>query len=222
MSYEAGNTCGLEKQLLHVVNILHGYGPTTGNAIASHMGVRCLSSTVSSLIDQLFQAAAVKSNLKTVHTDLGGKTPAIVFDDANLESAAEQTQFKVQYPSDTATTQGSQADKFQYERVMKYLTTGEKEGKLTFGDQVIGPVVVISKFQDEGEVIRKADDSEYGLYASVFTKDTDRAIRVSKLHEAGTVDMPFGGSKGSGLGCEGYLRSLDSYLEMKAILSKTV
>ncbi|PYI36440.1 betaine-aldehyde dehydrogenase [Aspergillus indologenus CBS 114.80] len=277
-----------------VVNILHGYGPTTGNAIASHMDVRCISFTGSSLTGRKIQAAAAKSNMKTVHMELGGKTPALIFEDADLESAAEQTQFSVRFfsgqtciansriyvqetvadkflavfkdkfgaailgnPLNKATDQGPQADGIQYERVKAYLSLGEKKGKLALGgdakdgnfikptvfeevpeesqimkEEVFGPVVVINTFGKEDETIAKANHSEFGLYASVFTKNIDRAMRVSKLLEAGTVgvnctspsmakDMPFGGWKGSGIGREGYLHSMDSYLETKSILIKT-
>ncbi|RAL09968.1 aldehyde dehydrogenase [Aspergillus homomorphus CBS 101889] len=239
-----------------VVNILHGYGPTTGNAIASHMDIRCISFTGSSLTGRKIQAAAAK-----------GKTPAIIFDDADLESAAAQTQFSVQLfsgqtciansriyvhetvaerflglfkerygaavlgdPLNTSTDQGPHADRVQYERVRAYLAIGEKEGlKRTLGgdakdgnfirptvfakvpedsqimkEEVFGPVVVIKTFSKEEEVIKKANNGESGLYASVFTKNIDRA-----------------GFKGSGIGREGYLHSLDSYLETKAILIKT-
>lgn len=226
--------------------------------------------------------------------ELGGKTPALIFEDADLESAAEQTQFSVQLfsgqtciansriyvqetvvdrflavfkdkfgaailgnPLNEATNQGPQADRTQYERVKAYLSLGEKKGKLTLGgdakdgnfikptvfeevpeesqimkEEIFGPVVVINTFGKEEEAIARANDSEFGLYAAVFTKNIDRALRASKLLEAGTVgvnctspsmakDMPFGGWKGSGIGREGYLHSMDSYLETKSILVKT-
>ncbi|PWY95479.1 aldehyde dehydrogenase [Aspergillus sclerotioniger CBS 115572] len=157
-------------------------------------------------------------------------------------------------PLDKETTHGPQVDKIQYERVKSYIAAGEKEGALTLGgdaergyfikptvienapedaqivrEEVYGPVVVINTFKTEEEVLRKANDSELGLYAAVFTKDIDRAVRVSKLLEAGTVgvnctspcmpkDMPFGGFKASGIGRESYLHSMESYLETKAIL----
>jgi len=77
----------------------------------------------------------------------------------------------------------------------------------------------------------KANATEYGLYAAVFTKDISRALRVTKAFEAGTVginctsptfanDMPFGGYKGSGQGREGVGYSLDEYLEIKSVLTK--
>lgn len=79
--------------------------------------------------------------------------------------------------------------------------------------------------------MEKANASEYGLYASVYTRDISRALRVTKAFESGTVgvnctsptmsiDMPFGGYKGSGQGREGYGYSLDEHLEIKTVLIK--
>ncbi|KAB8068335.1 aldehyde dehydrogenase domain-containing protein [Aspergillus leporis] len=276
-----------------VVNIISGFGTPSGSALASHMEVRCLSFTGSSATGQKVQVAAAKSNMKVVHMELGGKSPAIIFDDADIEAAAAKTQFGIQFmsgqtcvansriyvqesvadkfiaafkklfgaavignPLDPTTTHGPQADNIQYERVKSYLEIGEKDGKLTMGgdggngfikptvfenvpddsrlmkEEVFGPVVVINTFKTEEEAIARANDSDFGLYASVFTKDIDRAVRLSKLLEAGTVgvnctsptivkDMPFGGYKMSGLGREGLLSGLDSYLETKTVLIST-
>ncbi|KAL4922714.1 aldehyde dehydrogenase domain-containing protein [Aspergillus aurantiobrunneus] len=277
-----------------VINVLSGFGMPTGSTLASHMDVRCLSFTGSSFTGQKIQAAAAASNMKVVHMELGGKSPALIFDDADLESAAQQTQFSVQFlsgqtcmansriyvqesvaekflalfkekfgasaslgnPLEPSTSHGPQVDELQYERVKSYLAVGEKDGKLSMGgdggdgyfikptvfenvsensriikEEVFGPVVVINTFKMENEAIEKANASEFGLYASVFTKDLDRAVRASKLLEAGTVgvnctspstakDMPFGGYKMSGVGREGFIHSLDNFLETKTILIK--
>lgn len=158
-------------------------------------------------------------------------------------------------PTEGTTTQGPQADKIQYETVKRYLAMGEKSGTKITGelpnvsglyvsptiftdtpedaqimkDEIFGPVVNINTFEGEEEAIAKANDTEYGLYASVFTKDIDRAMRVSRALEAGTVgvnctsptrgnDMPFGGWKGSGIGRENYIGSLESFMEDKSVL----
>ncbi|KAB8278825.1 aldehyde dehydrogenase domain-containing protein [Aspergillus minisclerotigenes] len=277
-----------------VVNIISGFGSPAGSAIASHMDVRCLSFTGSTATGQKIQIAAAKSNLKVVHLELGGKTPAIIFEDADIEKAAEKTQFSIHFtsgqtcfansriyvqesvadkfiavfkekfgaaarmgnPLEPTTNHGPQADNIQYERVKSYLEIGEKDGKLTMGgdggkgfikptvfenvpdgsrlmkEEIFGPVVAINTFKTEEEAIERANASEFGLYASVFTKDMDRAVRLSKLLEAGTVgvnctsptivkDMPMGGHKQSGLGREGLLSGLDSYLETKTVLIST-
>lgn len=277
-----------------VINIISGHGEPSGAALASHMKVRCISFTGSSLTGQKIQVAAAKSNLKQCLMELGGKSPAIVFEDADLESAAAQTQFSIQFnsgqictansrvyvhesvadkfieafrgkfeaqtigdPLDPTTSHGPQIDVKQYNRIKEYLAIGEKDGKLTAGgdatngyfikptifedvpaksrlaqEEVFGPVVVITRFSTEAEVIEKANDTEFGLYASVFTKDLDRAVRLAKALEAGTVgvnctsptgakDGAFGGWKMSGTGREGLLYSLDSFLETKSIVIKT-
>lgn len=278
-----------------VVNILAGFGSTTGEAIASHMSIRCISFTGSSLTGQKIQAAAAKSNMKHVHMDLGGgKSPAIIFEDADLESAAAQTQFGIQFnsgqvciansriyvhesiaetftqlfremfaavksgdPLDPTTSHGPQIDAVHYNRVKEYLAIGEKDGTCTLGgdanngyfvnptvfehvpedsrlmrEEIFGPVVAINTFKTEAEVIEKANNTEFGLYASVFTKDIDRAVRLSKALEAGVVgvnctsptnakDGAFGGFKMSGTGREGLLYGMDNFLETKSILIKT-
>jgi aldehyde dehydrogenase (NAD+) len=258
------------------------------------MDVRCISFTGSSLTGQKIQVAAAKSNLKHCHMELGGKSPAVIFEDADLEAAAAQTQFSIQFnsgqicvansrvyvqesvydkfvalfrekfaavklgdPLDPTTVHGPQIDVVQYKRVQEYLGIGQKDGSLTQGgdandgffvkptifenvpedsrlmrEEVFGPVVTINKFKTEEEAVRKANDTEFGLYASVFTKDLDRAVRMSKALEAGTVgvnctsptnskDGAFGGYKMSGNTREGMLYSIDSFLQTKTILIKS-
>lgn len=256
------------------------------------MAVRCISFTGSSLTGQKIQAAAAKSNMKHVHMELGGKTPAVIFEDADLDSAATQTQFSIQFnsgqvcvansriyvqdtvaekftqlfrekfgavtlgnPLDASTTHGPQVDVLQYNRVKEYLDIGARDGSLTLGgdaengffvkptifedvpeesrlmrEEIFGPVVAINTFKTEAEAIEKANDTEFGLYA-VFTKDLDRAVRVSRALEAGTVgvnctsptnasDAAFGGYKMSGSGREGMLYSLQNFVQTKSLLIK--
>lgn len=277
-----------------VVNVISGFGLPTGDAMASHKLVRCLSFTGSTLTGQKIQAAAAKSNLKHTHMELGGKSPAIVFEDADLEAAAAATQLSIKFnsgqvcvansrvyvhesvakrftqlflekvvagkmgdPLDPTTTHGPQIDVLQYNRVKEYLSIGQKDGTCTQGgdandgffvhptvfesvpedsrlmrEEIFGPVVAINTFKTEEEAIEMANNTEFGLYASVFTKDMDRAIRLAKLIESGVVavncsspsgtkDGAFGGVKMSGNGREGYLYGLDEYLETKTVLVKT-
>lgn len=258
------------------------------------MTVRCISFTGSTATGQKIQAAAAESNMKQVHMELGGKSPAIIFEDADLETAVAQTQFSNQFnsgqvcsansriyvhesvakqlvklfrekfaavqmgdPLDPSTTHGPQIDLLQYNRIKDYLDIGEKDGTLSLGgdandgffvrptifegvdedsrliqEEVFGPVVVINTFSTETEAIEKANNSEFGLHAAVFTKDIDRAVRLAKALDAGTVgvnctsptnakDTGFGVFKMSGNGREGLLYSLDSFLETKSILIKT-
>ncbi|KAJ5274099.1 hypothetical protein N7478_009224 [Penicillium angulare] len=277
-----------------VVNVLSGFGAPTGSTIAEHMKVRSISFTGSSLTGQKIHAASAKSNLKHVLTELGGKSPIIICEDADLEAAANSAMFGIQFnsgqvcvagsrlyvhedvkekfmvyfqaamasvkmgdPFSPETKHGPQIDEAQYNRVKSYLELAEKEGKLVVGgnpndgffikptivegladdsrvmtEEIFGPVVAVQTFKTEEEVIARANNSEFGLYASVFTKDIDRAIRVSKALQAGTVavnatsptgtrDSAFGGYKMSGSGREGWLYSIENYLQTKSILIKS-
>ncbi|KAE8153438.1 aldehyde dehydrogenase domain-containing protein [Aspergillus avenaceus] len=276
-----------------VLNMISGFGTPTGSALASHMDVRCLSFTGSTSTGQKIQTAAANSNMKHVHLELGGKSPALIFHDADLQAAAQQTAFSLSFlsgqscmtnsriyveesvadeflalfkkafassrtgnPLDPATTHGPQIDEDQCRRIKSYIDIGRQDGTLSMGgdagpglfvqrtifegvpgdsrlmqEEVFGPVVVVTRFSNEAEVIEQANRCEFGLYASVFTRDIDRAMRVSTALEAGTVainctsptvamDMPFGGWKMSGVGREGYLHSMENYLETKTILMR--
>jgi aldehyde dehydrogenase (NAD+) len=261
------------------------------------MDVRALSFTGSGRTGRLIQAAAAKSNLKQVYLELGGKSPAVIFEDADLAAAAKETAHSIQsnsgqvcmansrvYVQDTiaekyldlfrdhlegvvmgnplekGTEHGPQADAIQHKTVLRYLEMGKQSGDLLIGggapsdregyyiqptiftntpedatimkEEVFGPVVNINIFKTEEEVLEKANNTEYGLYASVYTKNIDRALRFAKGLEAGTVgvnctspttgrDMPFGGYKASGSGREGEpFYSLSNYLETKSVIIK--
>jgi aldehyde dehydrogenase (NAD+) len=280
-----------------VINVLSGHGHISGAVLSSHMDVRALSFTGSGRTGRLIQAAAAKSNLKNVILELGGKSPAVIFEDADLNSAVEDTQHSIQWnsgqvcmansriyiqdtiadrfisifkekfgaamlgdPTDEQTNHGPQADEVQYKNVSRYIQLGKQSGKLVLGgeerndgkgyfvqptvftdtpedakimkEEVFGPVVNINTFKTEDEALAKANDTEYGLYAAVYTKNIDRAMRFAKGMEAGTVgvnctsptlahDMPFGGWKVSGVGREGIFESIDNFLETKTVLIKT-
>jgi succinate-semialdehyde dehydrogenase/glutarate-semialdehyde dehydrogenase len=94
-------------------------------------------------------------------------------------------------------------------------------------EEIFGPVAPISSFSTEDEVVRAANDTEYGLVDYVFTNDLRRALRVAESLEAGMVGLnqgvvsnpaaPFGGVKASGLGREGGATGIDEFLETKYI-----
>ena len=94
-------------------------------------------------------------------------------------------------------------------------------------EEIFGPVVSIAKFKDEEEVIELANDTAYGLAAGIFTKDYERAVRVTSALRAGTTwvnmfnfvnwSMPFGGYKESGIGRECGDAALENYTETKTV-----
>ncbi|KAJ5652290.1 Retinal dehydrogenase 1 [Penicillium longicatenatum] len=275
-----------------VINIISGHGHISGSVLSHHMDIRVISFTGSGRTGRLIQAASAKSNLKNVILELGGKSPAIIFEDANLEKAVKDTVHSIQFNSGQVcmansriyvhesiaptfiekfqnifvvksgdpllpgTDHGPQADEIQYKQVQAFIEEGKKDGKMILGagsskhtsgffvqptvfvntpensrimkDEIFGPVVVINTFKDEDEVVAKANDTEFGLYASVYTKDVSRALRMAKKLESGNVgvnctsptgafDMPFGGYKASGIGREGWTVSIDNYLENKSV-----
>lgn len=285
-----------------VINVISGHGQTSGAILSSHMDVRALSFTGSCRTGRLIQAAAAKSNLKNVILELGGKSPAVIFEDSNIDNAVAETQNSIQWnsgqvcmansriyvqesiadvfvekfkakfaavtagdPLDEKTNHGPQADGAQYDTVQRYIAAGKESGQLVLGgtqevsglsdaaskgyfvsptvflhtaedaavmkEEIFGPVVNINTFKTEAEAIAKANDSEFGLYAAVYTKDINRAMRFAKALEAGTVgvnctspslarDMPFGGYKSSGVGREGFGYTLNNFLETKTVLIK--
>ncbi|GME39172.1 putative aldehyde dehydrogenase protein [Neofusicoccum parvum] len=279
-----------------IINIIHGHGTVSGATLASHMDVGVLSFTGSSRTGRLIMEASAKSNLKVVHLELGGKSPAIVFDDADMEQAAKETQFSVTWnsgqvcmantriyvqdtcaerfiaafkenysrvkvgsPTEPTTDIGPVADQSQFENVKRYIDLAKEAGTCVLGgehedvgkgyyikphiftnlpddstpmrEEIFGPVVAINVFKTEEEAVRRANDSEFGLYASLFTKDISRAMRVAKALDSGMVgvnctsptvapDLLMGGYKGSGIGREGLKQSLLNFLEEKCVVIK--
>jgi succinate-semialdehyde dehydrogenase/glutarate-semialdehyde dehydrogenase len=94
--------------------------------------------------------------------------------------------------------------------------------------EIFGPVFPIYRFSTEQEVVRRANDTEYGLVAYAYTCDLGRAFRLSRNIEAGmvilksgsvgTASVPFGGVKHSGYGREGSHYGIEEYLEVKYVL----
>jgi acyl-CoA reductase-like NAD-dependent aldehyde dehydrogenase len=101
-----------------------------------------------------------------------------------------------------------------------------------FRDESFGPVVAIIRAKDEAEAIALANDTEYGLSAAVFTRDTARGLRVARQIKSGIchvngptvhdeAQMPFGGTKGSGYGRFGGKAGIDSFTELRWITIET-
>jgi len=158
-------------------------------------------------------------------------------------------------PFDPATEQGPQVNKEQFDKVMGYIDAGKKEGAkcVTGGDrwgekgyfieptlftnvtdkmkiaeeEIFGPVMSILRFKDVDEIVARANKTNYGLAAAVWTRDVAKAHYLAKKIKAGTVWIncydvfdaaaPFGGYKMSGLGRELGERGLDAYTEWKTV-----
>jgi len=278
-----------------VVNILPGYGPTAGAAIARHHDVDKVAFTGSTEVGHLIMEAAAQSNLKRVTLELGGKSPNIVFADADMDQAIEGAHFALFFnqgqcccagsrlfveakaydefveksvarakkrtvgdPFDPNTEQGPQVDDLQFEKVMSYIDAGKKEGaKLLTGgnrvgtrgffieptvftdvkddmkiarEEIFGPVMSILKFKEIEEVVDRANRTEYGLAAAVWTQDVGKAHAIANKVRAGTVWVncfdvfdaaaPFGGFKQSGIGRELGEYGLQQYTEVKTVTVK--
>ncbi|CAI7597476.1 unnamed protein product [Penicillium pancosmium] len=160
-------------------------------------------------------------------------------------------------PLEAKTGFGPQADRHQFKSISEYLEGAQKDGlkRLSMGEltqqeganfvfpvvfqdvpeshsimknEIFGAISCLNSFSSEDEVIRSANDSEYGLYPSVFTRDIQRVIRVSKSFEAGSIgvntsspyycqDLPLGGFKGSGTGRELGDEGLEAWTQVKSI-----
>ena len=279
-----------------VLNVITGYGETTGAALVAHPGVDKIAFTGSTEVGRLIVKEAA-ANLKRLTLELGGKSPLIMFDDADLDKAimgagmgllagsgqncsctsriyvqrkiydrfiekAVARVGKVQQgsPLDPSTMIGAQASNDQLEKILAYIDIGRKEGAevLTGGDrahlggeleggfyvqptvfaghnkmrifqeEIFGPVVSVTTFEDEAEALSIANDTLYGLGAGVWSRDGNRAYRFGRGIQAGRVwtncyhlypaHAAFGGYKQSGIGRENHKMMLDHYQQTKNLL----
>ena len=105
--------------------------------------------------------------------------------------------------------------------------TGCTDDMTIVREEIFGPVMSVLTFDDEDEVVRRANDTEFGLSAGVFTRDIQRAHRVVAALEAGTcwintynitpIELPFGGYKQSGIGRENSLAAIEHYTQRKSV-----
>jgi aldehyde dehydrogenase (NAD+) len=288
--YEAGVPEG-------VVNVVTGSGSEVGNYLVEHSLVDKVAFTGSTPVGKDIMEKASKT-LKRVTLELGGKSPNIIFEDADIDAAVDGSLFGIFYntgqscearsrlyvheniydqfmekfvektkklklgnPFEQSTHIGAIISREQLEVIDGYvksavadgatIVTGGKEAKVegfengywyeptiitdvnhnmkVVKEEIFGPVVVVMKFSDEKEVIKLANDSEYGLGSAIWTKDHGRALRVAKQIQAGIVMVnspfsafpgtPFGGYKQSGFGRELCIETLDLYTETKSIIS---
>jgi aldehyde dehydrogenase (NAD+) len=277
---------------LGVVNVVSGLGEVVGDALVRHPDVGRITFTGATETARLITAASARA-LKPLHFELGGKSPNIVFADADLDAAALGVSTQAVFtggagqtciagsrilvhesiideliesialhargvvlgdPLDQATTMGPIVDETQFDRVRGYLELGATEGEPVFGgrsgaelfpggspfaagyfveptlfrvngndhrvcrEEIFGPVAVVMPFATDDEAIALANDSNYGLAAGVWTTSLDRAHRMIRALQVGSVwvntyrrihwAMPFGGVKDSGYGRDSGVESV--------------
>jgi aminomuconate-semialdehyde/2-hydroxymuconate-6-semialdehyde dehydrogenase len=272
-----------------VFNVVQGLGPEAGAALAGHPDLARLAFTGSVRTGRLV-AAAAGAQLTPVSLELGGKSPLLVFADADLGLAVRHAvgqfdnagqvclagtrllvdgsvaeEFTARFlaataalrqgdPRDEATDLGPNITRQHLERVDGFvrravaagatplaggganadlgglyyqptLLAGAAPGAEILAEEVFGPVLTLQTFGTEDEAVALANDTRYGLAATLFTGDEERAGRVSARLSAGTVwvncffvrDLaaPFGGNGLSGIGREGGDWSFDFYADVK-------
>jgi betaine-aldehyde dehydrogenase len=282
---------GLPKGLFQVLQ-----GPAeTGKLLSRHPAIRKVSLTGSVPTGQAVMGDAA-STLKQVTLELGGKSPILVFEDADIDNAVSGAllgnfysagevcsngtrvfvhrsvkkrfldrllprvrAMRIGDPLDPATQVGALISEAHMRKVLRYieagcaagarlLTGGRRvtEGTLGQGwfvapavfdrcqdkmsivrEEIFGPVMTVLEFSDEAEAVRRANATEFGLSAAVFTRDLTRAHRVIAQLQAGTcwinhynvtpIELPFGGVKYSGLGRENGRAAIEHYTQLKSV-----
>ena len=273
-----------------VFNVVQGQGDV-GAALLQDPRINKVSLTGSVATGRkVYQSAAV--GLKQVTLELGGKSPLIIFEDADLENAvggailanfyssgqicsngtrvfvhkaikkafldrlsARLEQVVIGDPLDETTNFGPLVSDRQMQIVQGFIAQGISEGaRLVCGgrrlerpgyylaptvfadvsdqmtiarEEIFGPVLSVLDFDDEGDVVARANNTEYGLSAGVFTRDISRAHRVIGKLQAGScfinsyndapVEAPFGGMKLSGIGRENSKNAIEHYSQLKSV-----
>ncbi len=282
-----------------VLNLVHGYGVETGEPLVAHPDVRAISFTGSTATGNRIVKSA---GLKKFSMELGGKSPFIIFDDADMERALDAAVFmifsnngerctagsrifiqkslyadfvirfterakriSVGDPLDEKTIVGPLISTDHLAKVRSYIELGPKEGatlmcggidrpeyapelaeqfqkgnfvwptvfadvdnKMKIAqDEIFGPVACLIPFEDEADVISKANDNQYGLSGYIWSENIGRAHRVAAALETGMcfvnsqnvrdLRQAFGGTKASGTGREGGTWSYEVFLEPKNI-----
>lgn len=279
-----------------VVNIVPGAGEVAGNALVTHPQVDKVAFTGSTKTGSSIMKKAA-DDIRSVTLELGGKSPSVVLDDADLDTALDGIFDGTMYNSgqncsattriyvhrniydqvldalkekaekavvgpglDSDTEMGPLVSEKQLNAVLGYIEEGKQEGAklITGGDrkgtngyfveptifadveddmtiareEIFGPVMSVFVFDEVEEVIRRANDSDYGLAASVWTENIKKGHYIAGKLESGTVwvndfgleleTMPFGGYKKSGIGREmGGEYGIANYIEVKSVFVNT-
>jgi acyl-CoA reductase-like NAD-dependent aldehyde dehydrogenase len=277
-----------------VLNVITGSGAVIGQALVEHPGVDRIAFTGDTATGKTIMRGAADT-LKRITLELGGKSPNIVFADADLDAAIRGVAIGIFYgkgevcaagsrllvdraikdefidklaartkktvpgdPLDPKTRFGAVSSRKQMETVLRYIDSGRKEGATlvaggeradigtgkgyfvqptVFADvtptmtiareEIFGPVLAAIEFADVDEAIARANDSQYGLAAGVWTRDIKKAHHVARRLQAGTVWVntynvydtaaPFGGYKQSGFGREMSAHALEHYTQLKSV-----
>ncbi|NKX54215.1 aldehyde dehydrogenase family protein [Arthrobacter mobilis] len=277
-----------------VLNIVQGLGAVAGQRIADHPQVDKISFTGSTAVGKHLLASCA-GNLKRVSLELGGKSPVVIYPDADLERAVEGAAMSIfgntgqvcaagsrLYVHETVadevlagiaakaqslrigpgldpqTQLGPVISEQQRNRILGYIESGREQGAdvLTGGaavpgggfflqptvlantthemtvvrEEIFGPVLSAATFSDDETVtavVRRANDTIYGLSSTIWTRDIARAHQFARRIKAGNVrvnaaggmdaNMPFGGFKQSGWGKENGREGVEAYTEIKSV-----
>jgi len=282
-----------------VFNVVQGRGSITGNLLTSHKDIDAITFTGETKTGEMIMKAC-SNGVRDISLELGGKNPAIIFDDCDMDKAVSETtrsvfansgqvclgtervyvqrpifdeflaklkksaqQLKVGVYNDETVDMGPVVSEIHRDKVLEYYNIAKKEGANVIlgggapkmeGDlkdgfwieptiwtglpetatvvkeEVFGPCCHVQPFDTEEEVIKMANDTDYGLASTIFTENLNKAHRVASKIDTGIVwvnswflrDLrtPFGGMKGSGIGREGGHHSLEFYTELKNVCIK--